>query len=151
MDLGILMAIGLLGAASPAQTKPSAAKPPPKDLAQLLRSKAETEWAAFLAKDKKALGDLLADDFIAVSIDREGTRNKQQAISSVEHSVVREYALSSFRMFPLGNEAALLTYEVYVTFPESAAVKGARLYIAEVWLNRDKQWRMLHYQETRVK
>ena len=83
--------------------------------------------------------------------DNEGTRNKWHVLREVESSMVQDYTLSVFKVTPLGSDAAFVTYEALIHFPAKSAVRFERMYIGEVWVKRNGQWKELHYQETRVK
>lgn len=121
------------------------------NLDQILETKIRAAWGAFKNKDKNAYSDFLTNDFIAVEADNEGTRNKWHVLREVESSMVHDYVLSLFKVTQLGPDAAFVTYEASIQFPPKAQVRFERVYIGEVWVKRDGQWKALHYQETRVK
>jgi ketosteroid isomerase-like protein len=120
-------------------------------LKDTLEPKIGVEWTAFKNKDPKAYGELLADDFIAVEVDGEGTRNKAQAVREIERSNVTEFTLALIDVHPLGDDVAMVTYEVFLQFPPSAQVRFLRVYVTEIWQKQGQDWKALHYQETRVK
>jgi hypothetical protein len=122
-----------------------------RNLKDVLTPKIEAEWTAFKNKDAKAYGDLLSDDFIAVEVDGEGTRNRSQAMREIERGSVDDFTLSRVDARPLGEEAAMVTYEAFVQFPPAAQVRFLRVYVSEVWRKQGEDWRALHYQETRVR
>jgi ketosteroid isomerase-like protein len=130
------------------QSSPASTQPDVKDV---LESKVKAEWDAFKNRDKKAYGDLLSDDFVAVEDDGDGARNKIQAMNEVPASNIRNYTLAFFKFIPLAPEAAYVTYEITMEFPLKAAARYKRVLITEIWIKRDGQWRARHYQETRVK
>jgi hypothetical protein len=139
----------LAGAAAAAGTaQPTLSKLTAVDV---VRANVELEWASFRAHDKRAYGELLAEEYRGVEVDSQGTRDKTQAIQEVERSLVNDFQLSRLKVVPLGTEAALATYEVFIQFPPGAQVRSLRVYVSEVWVDRSGQWRALHYQETRVK
>jgi len=141
--------------ATPPGTASSAAAPSksatPADLPALLESRIRASWAAFKNRDKKAYGDFLADDYVAVEADGDGARNKQHMLRESEASMMTDYTLSFFKVTPLGPDAAFVRYEAFFRFPPKSAVQFEKVYITEVWVKRDGQWKSLHYQETRVK
>ncbi|MFZ3377737.1 MAG: nuclear transport factor 2 family protein, partial [Chthoniobacterales bacterium] len=108
-------------------------------------------WEAFKKKDKKAYGDLLADDFVAVEDDGDGARNKIHAVDEIAASNVHNYSLAFFKVFPVAPDTVFVTYEVTMEFPPKAVNRFKRVLISEVWIRRGGQWRAWHYQETRVK
>ncbi len=117
----------------------------------MFEEKIEAEWAAIKNQDRKAYGDLLADDYEGVATDGKGERNKIQSISDLNYSNVASYTLWGFKLTPLGEDSALAIYEVTMMFPPKSAVRLSRVYISELWIKRDDQWRIAHYQETHVR
>jgi hypothetical protein len=120
-------------------------------LQQMFETKIETEWEALRNKDRKAYGNLLADDYEGVEVDGRGERTKIQAINELVDSNIYTYALWGFKLIPLGSDAAMAIYEVTMTFPPRSVVHFSRLYITELWMKRAGEWQEVHYQETHVK
>jgi len=121
------------------------------NLKDMFESKIKAEWDALKNKDKKAYGALLADDYEGVEVDGQGERTKIQAINEMVDGNVSNYTLWGFKLIPLGPDAAFVIYEVTLQFPPRSVVRYSRLYITELWVKRDGQWKELHYQETHVK
>jgi hypothetical protein len=136
---------------SPAPSANTPELPAASPLAKLLEANVKTEWEAFKNKDKKAYSDLLADDFMAIEDDTQGMRDKYHAVGEIERSVVTNYNLFAFQVLPLNPNAALVTYELTMTFPPKALVRFKRVMVSELWLKREGQWKMRYYQETRVR
>ncbi len=120
-------------------------------LAELLEGKVRAAWAAFQKKDKNAYGAFLTDDFQAVETDGEGERTKRQTLREVEHSMYTDYLLQLFQVQPLGPHYAFVTYESTMNFPKGSATRFRRVFIGELWTNRDGEWKMMRYQETQVR
>jgi hypothetical protein len=120
-------------------------------LAAQLEANVKTEWEAFKNKDKAAYTTLLADDFAAVEDDNQGMRNRAAAAAEIDRSVVNQYFLFALHVLPVDANAALVTYELTMQFPPTAAVRFKRVLVSELWLKRDRQWKMRYYQETRVR
>jgi hypothetical protein len=120
-------------------------------LEDVLAAKVKTEWDAFKTRNKKAYSDLLADDFVGVEDDGEGTRNRYKAANEIDNSNINDYKQNFFKVFALNSNTALVTYELTFLFPPKAAVRYKRVYISEIWLKQDGQWKLRHYQETPVK
>ena len=116
-----------------------------------LEAKIRAAWTAFKNKNRQAYGEFLADDFLAIYADGEGTRDKARVLRDVEGSVVNDVILSRFKVTPLGPDSAFVTYEAFIKFPSKAGVPFEKVYVGEVWVKRGGQWKTLHYQETRVK
>jgi hypothetical protein len=121
------------------------------DLKATLEAKIRAQWEAFKKRDKKAYGDLLAEDFVGVEEDMQGTRNKTKAVNEIDSGNIYNYSLFGLSIVPIGPAAALATYEVTMEFPPKAQIRYWRVYVSELWLNRGGQWKIRHSQETRVK
>lgn len=121
------------------------------ELTNLFDAKIHGEWEAIKHKDQKAYGEFLTDDFIGVEADREGERYKWKALSELQESTVTDYTLSFLKVTPLCSEAAFVRYEVFIRFPAKSAVRFEKILVGEVWVKREGQWKVLHYQETKVK
>ncbi len=117
----------------------------------LLEAKVKAEWDAFKNRDKKAYSDLLADDFVGIEDDGQGTRNKNAAAGEIDNSVINSYNLFALKVLPLNNNAALVTYEITMLFPPKAQTRFKRVLVSELWLKREGQWKMRYYQETHVR
>jgi len=150
--------------ATPTQTTPTEATPPKagdsrppssssthSSLEDMFQAKIKAEWEAIKNKDKKAYGDLLADDYQGVEVDGKGERTKPQALNELVDTNVANYTLWGFKLIPLGPEAALVIYESTIQFPPKSAIRYSRVYISELWVKRAGQWKEVHYQETHVK
>jgi len=120
-------------------------------LKDMFESKIKVEWEALKNKDKKAYGELLADDYQGVEADGRGERNKIQAVNEVAETNVFNYTMFGFKLVPAGPDAALVIYEVTMQFPPKSVVRYSRVYISELWVKRAGQWKEVHYQETPVK
>jgi len=128
-----------------------AKSPDPSTPEGLFQSKIKAEWEALKAKDKKAYGDLLADDYQGVEVDGRGERDRIQAVNEISEGNIANYTLWGFKLTPLGSDAAFITYEVTMQFPPKSVVRFSRVYITELWVKRAGEWKELHYQETHVK
>ncbi len=122
-----------------------------KVLKDLFASKIKAEWEALKNKDKKAYGELLADDYQGVEVDGKGERTKIQSLNELASQNVFNYTLWGLTVIPVGQDGALLTYEVTMQFPPKSAIRLSRVYISELWMKRAGQWKEVHYQETHVK
>jgi uncharacterized protein (TIGR02246 family) len=135
-------------ASSSAASKNTSAQP---KLADLLEAKVRAAWAAFKNKDKNAYGEFLTDDFQAVESDGEGERTKLHVLREVEHCMYTDYTLQMFQVQPLGPEYAFVTYESSMQFPRTSTLHFRRVFVGELWTQRDGKWKMMRYQETLVR
>src|SRR5271169_1849161 len=120
-------------------------------LADLLEAKVRTAWDAFKKKDKKAYAEFLTDDFQAVESDGEGERAKLHVLGEVEHCMYTDYTLQMFQVQPLGPDYAFVTYESTMQFPRTSTLRFRRVFVGELWTQRDGKWKMMRYQETMVR
>jgi hypothetical protein len=147
---GLVSLIFFITAAITTQTnKPTTLAEP--DLKAIFEPKVRAEWEALKKKDKKAYGDLLADDFQGVEVDGKGERTRAQAMNEVSEGNISNYTLWGFKFIPLGPDAAFVIYESTITFPPKSVLRYSRVYISELWVKRGGEWKELHYQETHVK
>ena len=138
-------------AENPASATQQAHASAPTGVKETLEANVKSEWDAFKNKNKQAYSDLLADDFVAIEDDGEGTRKKTAVLAEVEKSVVTNYHLFALAVLPLGANAALVTYEITLEFPAKAQVRFKRVLVSELWLKRNGHWKERYYQETRVR
>ena len=120
-------------------------------LKDIFQAKIKAEWDAIKNKDKKAYGELLADDYQGVEVDNQGERTKLQALNEMANGNVSNYTLWGFKLIPLGPDAAFVIYEVTLQFPPKSVVRFSRVYVTALWVKRGGKWQELHYQETHVK
>jgi Domain of unknown function (DUF4440) len=120
-------------------------------LRDMWEAKVKSEWEAIKNKDRKAYGDLLADEYQGVEVDGKGERNKLQAVNELAAGNVFTYTLWGLKLIPAGPDAILVIYEVTMQFPPKSQVRFSRLYISELWVKRAGEWKEVHYQETHVK
>jgi hypothetical protein len=120
-------------------------------LKDVFDSKIKAEWEAIKNKDKKAYGELLADDYQGVEVDGGGERTKLQALSELAATNVFNYTLWGLKVIPAGPDAALVIYESTMQFPPKSVIRFSRVYISELWVKRAGKWQEVHYQETHVK
>jgi hypothetical protein len=125
--------------------------PAQSKLAALLEAQVRAAWATFKKRDKDGYGKFLTDDFQAVEADGEGERTKRHILMEVEHSMYSDYLLQFFQVQPLGSDFAFVTYESSMQFPKGSTLRFRRVFIGELWTNRNGQWKMMRYQETLVR
>jgi uncharacterized protein (TIGR02246 family) len=133
-------------AATPSKSANSQSK-----LAELLEAKVRAAWATFKKRDKAGYAAFLTDDFQGVEADGDGERPKPHILREVESSMYTDYLLQLFQVQPLGPNYAFVTYESTMQFPRGATKSYKRVFIGELWTNRDGDWKMMRYQETPVR
>ena len=135
----------------PGESRQSGSVSADSALKEMFEAKIKAEWEAIKNKDKKTYGELLADDYQGVEVDTQGERTKIQALNELQNGNVFNYTMWGFKFIPLCSDAAFVIYEVTLQFPPRSVVHFSRVYITELWVKRDGQWKELHYQETHVK
>ena len=120
-------------------------------LADLLEAKVRAAWAAFKMREKDNYADFLTDDFQAVEADGDGERSKTRILREVEQSAYTNYLLQLFQVQQLGQNHAFVTYEATMQFPAGSAVRYKRVFVGELWTERNGRWKMMRYQETPVR
>jgi uncharacterized protein (TIGR02246 family) len=138
-------------AGKPAESAPAKNATAEPNLADLLEAKVRAAWTAFEKRDKNAYAAFLTDDFQAVEADGDGERPKLHLLREVEHSMYTDYTLQLFQVQQLGAHYAFVTYESTMQFPKGSPLRYRRVFIGELWTNRDGEWKMMRYQETVVR
>jgi uncharacterized protein (TIGR02246 family) len=133
-------------AATPSKSTNSQSK-----LAELLEAKVRAAWATYKKRDKAGYAAFLTDDFQGVEADGDGERPKPHILREVDSSMYTDYLLQLFQVQPLGPNYAFVTYESTMQFPRGNAKSYKRVFIGELWTNRDGEWKMMRYQETPVR
>jgi uncharacterized protein (TIGR02246 family) len=134
-----------------AQSAPSTNVTAQPKLADMLEAKVRAAWAVFRRRDKDGYAEFLTDDFQAVESDGDGERSKPQLLREVEHSMYTDYLLQLIQVQQLGANHAFVTYECTMQFPPGTATRYRRVFIGELWTQRNGQWKMMRYQETPVR
>jgi uncharacterized protein DUF4440 len=138
-------------ASKSAASTPSISAASDKKLADMLESKIRASWEAFKNKDQKAYAEFLSDDFMAVEEDGLGERTKSRVLREVGESVIYDYKLQLFRTDQILPGAALVTYENVIQFPPRIGSRFDKIFVSEIWVKRNGQWKSWRYQATKVK
>jgi hypothetical protein len=118
------------------------------ELTWIMAEKLRKVWNAWVKHDEAAHDELLAEDYRAVYSD--GTVHVGgPAAGEMDAQPVEDYWLKELQAWPVGQEAAIVSYVAEVKSP--AKETRLRFLVGEVWVKRAGQWKELHYQETRVK
>ncbi len=113
-------------------------------------AKEKAAWDTLKKKDYAAFGDLLASDYIEVT--DEGVFDKAGIIADVKEFNLTDATFTDWKMIPVDNDAAILTYQTTL----KATYKGAEVppgpyRSAAAWVNRDGKWQGFFYQQTLIK
>lgn len=138
-------------AAASKQKSVASGTSPQEDLNLLLEGNIRAMWIAFRDKKKQTYAEYLWDDYKAVEEDGRGERDKSHVLREVSESLVRDSEPQWFIVESLGPEAALVTYENVIHFPRGASNPFEKIFISEIWMKRNGQWKAWRYQATHVK
>jgi hypothetical protein len=130
---------------------PNAKSVPRTPLEKALEVKVRAAWEALKKKDKNGYAQFLTDDFQAVEIDGEGERTKVKVLREVEQVQFNDYLLQFFLVQPLGPDHAFVTYESTMRFPKTSILHLRRVFVGELWVKQNQDWKMMRYQETMVR
>ena len=131
-----------------AQQAPREGRP---GLAVALEIKIRQAWQAWKDKKKDAFAAILTDEVIEVEADGKGPRGKQATLADLQSMNMQNFTLGDFKFTPLGDTAALETYKAVVDLTAEGKQMHFTLAVAEVWVKRGNDWKLLHYQETEMK
>jgi ketosteroid isomerase-like protein len=120
-------------------------------VASSLENKIRQAWQDWKDKKKDAFAAILTDEVVEVEADGKGPRGKQATLADLQNINIQKFALSDFKFTPLGDTAALETYKAVVDLTTEGKQMHFTLAVAEVWVKRGTDWKLLHYQETEMK
>jgi hypothetical protein len=106
-------------------------------------------WDALKSKNYDAFASMLADDQIEVEDD--GIYDKARTLETVKKLNVTDFNGSNWKVFRLGDDAALVTYTAVAkgTYDNKPIPEGeARA--SSAWVNRNGKWLAAYHQETRA-
>lgn len=96
-------------------------------------------------KDKAAISRLLADE--AMSITSRGRHTTKDIIAALEEISFKDYKIIEPQAFPVGDDAAILTYTFTWTSDSS---ETTTVYATSVWKKTNNEWQSVFYQETEI-
>lgn len=119
--------------------------------ATVLEAKIRKAWEDYKNRDKKAFAAILADGFGEVTNDAEGIASKDAEISEMDHFNLAHYDLKDFKLRPVGNSGAVMTYVAeYSGSYDNTPLQMKAMY-GEVWIKAGNDWKLLWVQETKLK
>ena len=125
------------------QTKPLSA------LEQALVANTKAIAEAQKSKNVSFLKHSLTDDFLAVGSEGH-LHDKQEVLASAHDGELKDYYAYNFRVLPVNDEAAIVTYDCVIHMPEGDAPGMAPRYqhISDLWVKQDDLWRLKFQQAT---
>jgi hypothetical protein len=137
-----------------AQKKPISAKAASgshSSLAAVLESKTRKAWEDYKNRKKEAFAAILAPGFSEVTNEADGIFGKDTELSEMDHFALAKYDLKDFKVRPLGNSAALVTYNAEYSGSYDNSPVNIKTVYGEVWTKIGGGWKLLWTQETKLK
>lgn len=94
---------------------------------------------------------MLADGFSEVEEDGAGFGGKAAILNMIDQFELTAYTLTDFKVTTIAKDAVLVTYNAQYEGKYSGQPMQAKTAYGEIWVNRDRSWKLLYVQETAVK
>lgn len=115
------------------------------ELTWMMAEKLRKLWNAWVSHDEAAHNELLAEDYRAVypdgTVHQGGPSRAEMAAQPVE-----EYWLAELQAWPVGDEAAIVSYAAEVKPPRNE--RRFRFLVGEVWVKHGGKWKCRYYHAT---
>ena len=135
------------GSAQQKKPVPAKAKTP---LAAMLEANVRQAWADYQLKRKAAFAAILTDDFITVEEDGAGPRDKKSEVDDIDLVDLQQYALTDFKVKPIGAPAALVMYTAEYSGKTNGQSMRDKVAVAEIWVMRGGTWKLMYEQMTKT-
>jgi hypothetical protein len=120
------------------------------ELTWMMAEKLRKVWNAWVRLDESAHDELLAEDYRAVYPN--GTvRSGRPSTAEMTAQRIEDYWLTELQAWPVGAEAAIVTYVAEVQQPEEMAAQKFQFLVGEVWVKRGGKWKCRYYHATMAK
>lgn len=103
---------------------------------QAIYARLQTQWEAWKNRDAASNDAVIHADFKAYCPDSTRRSGKPTAQQMADEPI-SGYALSQFRVVPVGGDAALVTYFAEIETPDSVRHHMA---VGEFWISREGEW-----------
>jgi len=115
-----------------------------------MTAKEKAVWDTLKKKDYDAFGNMITSDYLEVTDG--GVLDKASILKDIKDFDLTDATLSNWKMLPVNNEAAIVTYEVTLKAKfKDMEVPPGPYRAAAAWVNRDGKWQALFYQQTAIK
>jgi hypothetical protein len=117
-------------------------------LTEVISARLVAQWEAWKNQDAASNSAIIADDFNSFWPD--GTRHTgKPTATQMSEQPITGYTLSQFRVVPVGEETALVTYFADVKTPGDNVEH--HMAVGEVWMQRNGQWLICGYSGSLIK
>lgn len=103
---------------------------------------------AFAKGDPRAISALMTDDHVAITPYYGGPQTRDEQIKSLPALKLEEYKPGKTKVRMLGEDTALVTYELAMKGAYKGKPVAARSYASAVWVRHGGKWLEAFYQET---
>jgi hypothetical protein len=117
-------------------------------LQQALIAQSQTAAQAQKSKDGDTLKRLLTDDFQQAGSEGK-LHDKEDFIGDAKDGKLTDYTLYNFKVLPLDDNAAIVTYDAVIHMTEGDDLLAPRYqHLSDVWVKQADQWRLRFQQAT---
>jgi hypothetical protein len=118
------------------------------ELTEAISARLVAQWEGGKNQDAASNNAIIADDFNSFWPD--GTRHTgKPTAKQMSEQPITGYTLSQFRVVPVGEETALVTYFADVKTPGDNVEH--HMAVGEVWMQRNGQWLICGYSGSLIK
>lgn len=115
-----------------------------------MTAKEKAVWDTLKKKDYDAFGNMITSDYLEIT--EGGVYDKESILKDIKDFELTDATLSNWKMLPVNDDAAILTYEVTIKGKfKGKDVSPGPYRAAAAWVNRDGKWQALFYQQTAIK
>jgi hypothetical protein len=127
---------------------PLSAAPALSPAEHALIGKTKMVMEAERSKDLETLKRVLTDDFQQVASDAK-MHGKDDALDDAREGNLKDYALYDFKVLPVDDNVAIVTYDTVIQMPEGDDGLAPRYqHFSDVWVKQGDQWRLRFQQAT---
>lgn len=122
----------------------------PDALTKALAEWLQELWDAYVCSDMASHSAILANDYRAVHPDGSVHVGKPSA-QDLAAAPIEDYWLKELQAWPIGEEAALVTYAAEVEVRNQLSAARHKFAVGEVWAKREGEWKCRYYHATTLK
>lgn len=117
------------------------------EVEELLIEKEKAHYAAYKQHEMSAIEALVADDFHEIGSTGR-FYSKPEVLAAMADIQVLDYACEGFRVLPLDESNAIVTYVLTMKRIENGKEYANRAYRSSLWRRKNGEWRIAFHQAT---